>query len=61
MELHGKYKAKIDRNLLNNPKDKPNGKPVPVTAITPARANLRFLLIMRSSNQGTCGYFSPVL
>jgi formate--tetrahydrofolate ligase len=38
VELYGKYKAKIDYNLLNDLKDKPNGKLVLVTAITPTPA-----------------------
>jgi formate--tetrahydrofolate ligase len=35
VDLYGKYKAKIDYNLLNDLKDKQNGKLVLVTAITP--------------------------
>jgi Mrp family chromosome partitioning ATPase len=38
LELYGKYKAKIDYNLLNDLQDKPNGKLVLVTAITPTPA-----------------------
>jgi MFS family permease len=38
LELYGRYKAKIDYNLLNGLKDKPDGKLVLVTAITPTPA-----------------------
>ena len=38
VEQYGKYKAKIDLNLYNKLKDKPNGKLVYVTAITPTPA-----------------------
>lgn len=38
MELYGKYKAKIDYNLLEKLKAKKNGKLVLVTAITPTPA-----------------------
>ena len=37
-EVYGKYKAKIELSLLNKLKDKPNGKLVLVTAITPTPA-----------------------
>ncbi|MFH1753277.1 MAG: formate--tetrahydrofolate ligase, partial [Candidatus Omnitrophota bacterium] len=35
LELYGKYKAKISLDLLKRSKDKPNGKYIDVTAITP--------------------------
>jgi formate--tetrahydrofolate ligase len=35
VEYHGRYKAKIDLNILNEPNDRPPGKHVLVTAITP--------------------------
>lgn len=35
IELHGKYKAKIDLSVLERLKGKPNGKYIDVTAITP--------------------------
>lgn len=35
IELYGNYKAKIDLKILNRLKDKPNGKYIDVTAITP--------------------------
>jgi len=35
IELHGKYKAKVSLAVLNRLKDRPNGKYVDVTAITP--------------------------
>jgi len=35
LELYGKYKAKIDLSILERLKDKPNGKYIDVTAITP--------------------------
>lgn len=38
VEFHGNYKAKIDYNLLEDLKDKPNGKLVLVTAINPTPA-----------------------
>ena len=38
LEQYGNYKAKIDYNLLNQMEDKPNGKLVLVTAITPTPA-----------------------
>jgi formate--tetrahydrofolate ligase len=38
VELYGKYKAKIDYNLLNGLKDRPDGKLILVTAITPTPA-----------------------
>lgn len=38
LEQYGNYKAKIDTSLLNDMADKPNGKLVLVTAITPTPA-----------------------
>ena len=38
IEQYGNYKAKIDLSLLNDAKDKPDGKLVLVTAITPTPA-----------------------
>ncbi|MCL2492436.1 MAG: formate--tetrahydrofolate ligase [Clostridiales bacterium] len=38
VDPYGKYKAKIDYNILDNYADKPNGKLVLVTAITPTPA-----------------------
>ena len=38
VELYGRNKAKIDLSLLNDLKDKPNGKLILVTAITPTPA-----------------------
>jgi formate--tetrahydrofolate ligase len=38
VELHGNYKAKIDYNVLNDLADRPDGKLVLVTAITPTPA-----------------------
>ena len=38
IELYGKYKAKIDLSMLADTKDKPDGKLVLVTAITPTPA-----------------------
>ncbi|GHU67356.1 formate--tetrahydrofolate ligase [Clostridia bacterium] len=38
VENYGKYKAKIDYNLLNEYEDKPDGKLILVTAITPTPA-----------------------
>jgi len=35
LELYGKYKAKIELSILDRIKDKPNGKYIDVTAITP--------------------------
>ncbi|HEY3348017.1 MAG TPA: formate--tetrahydrofolate ligase [Nitrospirota bacterium] len=35
LEMYGKYKAKIELSILKRLKDKPNGKYVDVTAITP--------------------------
>lgn len=35
VEYHGRHKAKIDLNLLDEYRDKPNGKYILVTAITP--------------------------
>ncbi len=35
LDLHGKYKAKIHLNVLDRFKDRPNGKYIDVTAITP--------------------------
>ena len=35
LELHGKYKAKIELSILERLKDTPNGKYIDVTAITP--------------------------
>ena len=35
LDLHGKYKAKIHLNVLDRLKDRPNGKYIDVTAITP--------------------------
>jgi formate--tetrahydrofolate ligase len=35
LELYGKYKAKVELSLLERLKDKPNGKYIDVTAITP--------------------------
>ena len=35
LELHGNYKAKIDLKILERLKDRPNGKYIDVTAITP--------------------------
>jgi formate--tetrahydrofolate ligase len=35
LELYGKYKAKIEPSILQRLKDKPNGKYIDVTAITP--------------------------
>jgi len=37
VDLYRKYKAKISLNVLNKFADKPNGKYVVVTAITPRR------------------------
>ena len=38
LDLYGKYKAKIDDRLLKDQKDKPDGKLILVTAITPTPA-----------------------
>ena len=38
LELYGKYKAKVDYNILNELKDKEDGKLILVTAITPTPA-----------------------
>ena len=38
LEQYGNYKAKVDLNIFNELKDKPNGKLVLVTAITPTSA-----------------------
>ena len=38
LELYGKYKAKISPQVIKNLKDKPNGKLILVTAITPTPA-----------------------
>ena len=38
LEPYGKYKAKIDMNIMEELKNKPNGKLVLVTAITPTKA-----------------------
>lgn len=38
VEPYGKYKAKIDLSIMDELKDKPNGKLVLVTAITPTKA-----------------------
>ena len=38
LEQYGKYKAKVDYNILNDMADKPNGKLVLVTAINPTPA-----------------------
>ena len=38
VEQYGRYKAKIDYNLLNDLKDKPDGKLILVTAISPTPA-----------------------
>lgn len=35
LELYGKYKAKISLSILDRLKDKPSGKYIDVTAITP--------------------------
>ena len=37
-EVYGKYKAKIELNILNKLKQKENGKLILVTAITPTPA-----------------------
>jgi formate--tetrahydrofolate ligase len=38
LEQYGNYKAKVDLNIFNELKDKPNGKLILVTAITPTPA-----------------------
>ncbi|MDR2502383.1 MAG: formate--tetrahydrofolate ligase [Oscillospiraceae bacterium] len=38
LEQYGNYKAKVDYNILNDLKDKPDGKLILVTAITPTPA-----------------------
>jgi formate--tetrahydrofolate ligase len=38
IELYGKYKAKVNPHVFSSLKDKPNGKLVLVTAITPTKA-----------------------
>ncbi|HCG60539.1 MAG TPA: formate--tetrahydrofolate ligase, partial [Lachnospiraceae bacterium] len=38
LDFYGKYKAKIDNRLLKDRKDKPDGKLILVTAITPTPA-----------------------
>ena len=38
IELYGNYKAKVDYNLLEDTKDKPDGKVILVTAISPTPA-----------------------
>ena len=38
LELYGNYKAKVDYNILNDLADKPDGKLILVTAITPTPA-----------------------
>ena len=38
LELYGRYKAKISHDLWNSVKDRPNGKLILVTAITPTPA-----------------------
>ena len=38
LELYGKFKAKISPSVLKNLKDKPDGKLILVTAITPTPA-----------------------
>ena len=38
LECYGKYKAKISPSVLKNLKDKPDGKLILVTAITPTPA-----------------------
>ncbi|MGR3177182.1 MAG: formate--tetrahydrofolate ligase [Candidatus Anammoxibacter sp.] len=35
LELHGKYKAKIELSVMERLKDRPNGKYIDITAITP--------------------------
>ena len=38
LEQYGKYKAKVDYNILKDMADKPNGKLILVTAINPTPA-----------------------
>src|SRR6188508_920259 len=38
VELYGRYKAKVDLSVLDRLADRPNGKLVGVTAITPTKA-----------------------
>lgn len=38
IELYGKYKAKINPSVLKNRKDKPDGKLIVVTAVTPTKS-----------------------
>ena len=38
LELYGNYKAKVDYNILEEMKDKPDGKLILVTAINPTPA-----------------------
>ena len=38
LEQYGNYKAKVDFNMLNDMADKPDGKLILVTAITPTPA-----------------------
>jgi formate--tetrahydrofolate ligase len=38
IELYGRYKAKVDLSVLERLKDRPNGKLIGVTAITPTKA-----------------------
>src|SRR6201989_604481 len=38
IELYGRYKAKVDLSVLDRLRDRPNGKLIGVTAITPTKA-----------------------
>src|SRR5438105_3645059 len=38
IELYGRYKAKVDLSVLERLRDRPNGKLIGVTAITPTKA-----------------------
>src|SRR5438552_2647139 len=38
VELYGRYKAKVDLSVLDRLRDRPNGKLIGVTAITPTKA-----------------------
>ena len=38
VELYGRYKAKVDLSVLERLADRPNGKLIGVTAITPTKA-----------------------
>ena len=38
VELYGRYKAKVDLSVLDRLADRPNGKLIGVTAITPTKA-----------------------